>query len=703
MGDKTNKSGKPNAVYAPGELDKVREKLGYMNESEAKRMAQVLGGEVGVERRAESEVKRSVKPSVRRENVEVSLGGKRGRRIDLAGSEQEELDKKNKNKKDEGPFPGDDPAVPLKLGYFERIKMDQYAGQMVFEIKSSFQVLTSIFSFFKEPVDYVSSGFVTKRMNEYYKKIEKLVTASRNLFPKSNLKRDRQLKRASPFVYKVFDAIRSWNIEQIAVNISELQSHPRSVTVFHFADTLRLIFKQLFILDDLSIDNLKTAFKLVYKVLYIESPMEAKDKYQDIIRNIIASFMEIRRSVQFGLYPLLMKLISDRYITYERFFIERRRRYIAFLNMSEAEQLKSENLDSQQIENVNVEALQEEVNEEQDEPALEGETADEADPDSTDPKETAKKEKENAEKAENKALEQGLAVLEVLFPKAGWETLESFPDIYPYFSDIYNIRRGYELISPADSLQQICVLMHIMEDIFYGMRYVKFGVIVGPDGNHKSISEELGDIINNWRSYMEDGLIKEYLPRLTEYCRLLENSEESRASAYAKKIVNEMHWVKRLYFLPYYKFESLGPPPFQKNDVIPIYNQVRKLRKYFTSVAAGIEQGMRAGGAAAKAPCNGIINPWDVYKFEVPNAVSKRLDMMLSSEKRNNATLVYFSLSATAVLDYILNNENSWSYSMGGRPGPLFRSVKNEGITPMFGLDEKIDTDQIFRESLKKG
>ena len=38
---------KENAVYAPGELSRVRDKLGVTDHNEAKRMAQLLGGEVG--------------------------------------------------------------------------------------------------------------------------------------------------------------------------------------------------------------------------------------------------------------------------------------------------------------------------------------------------------------------------------------------------------------------------------------------------------------------------------------------------------------------------------------------------------------------------------------------------------------------------------------------------------------------------------
>ena len=682
-----------NAIYEPGELGRVRDKLGVTDDAEAKRMAQLLGGEVGTEKNAQP---------VRRETVDVVVSGKKRRRIDLAPEEE-----KSKKSKQTGPFPGDDPTSPVKLSYSERIKIDQFAGQVMFEIKNSMQILTSIFYFFKEPVDLVNPRFVTIRMNDYYRKIERLVTTTRNLFPKSNRKRNVQLKRASPFVYKVLDTIRNWDIEALAKHIAELQSHPRSVKVSDFTEVLKKIYKPLFIIDDLNSESIKTAFKLIYKILYLESPMEAKDKYQDIIRNIISYLGDIRRNVQFGLYPLLLKLLSDRMISYERFFIERRRRFMAFLNVTEIDQLNSEDLNQQQIDTIDTEALQKDVSEEELNETEGTEDIEDIDEDfekeiiEEDEQEVnERKVKEDFDKAQKKALEQSCNALESIFPKAGWNKLEDFPDLYPYFAKVYNLRHGYELIARTDPIQQIAILLNVMDDLFIGLRSVNFGIVAGPDGNPMRVGDEIAEILNSWRSFIEDSFSRDYLPRITDYCRMLENSGDARNNPYAKKTLNELHWIKRLYFLPYYKFESLGPPPFSKKDIIPVYSEVRKLRKTLTGVANGINQGIRAGGAATRAQCPGINNPWEIYNFQVPNPVSKRLDLLLPQERRINATLIFFSLSAVTILDYLVNNENSWAYQ--NRSGPLFRSVKEEGVIPMFGVDEKLDADQIFKDTLKK-
>jgi hypothetical protein len=266
--------------------------------------------------------------------------------------------------------------------------------------------------------------------------------------------------------------------------------------------------------------------------------------------------------------------------------------------------------------------------------------------------------------------------------------------------DVLDLKKGIVNIAPTDPLQQIFILMRILEELFFGLRYTSFGTILGADGKAERVDDVLVELINNWHYYIESSFEKEYLSRLSEYIRILEGSPEERSSAYARKIVSDLHWTKRLYFLPYYKFESMSPPPFQKKDITPIYPEVKRLRKYLTAVASGIEQGNRMGGAAKLAPCDGIDNPWELYEFQVPNPLSTRLDAILQGKNKNNASLVFFTLAVTVVLDSLVNSDDSWAYKE--RPGPLFRSINGEGVMPLTGVDTSIDADSLFKASLRR-
>ena len=696
---------KQKAVYAPGELSKTRDrlKIEHLDLDEAKRMSKVLGGEVGYERTEEQEAAK-YKPRVRNEVVEVNIGARKpGRRIDIAsggGGDLETIDwKEYRKKKKKESDPVDDPSVPVKASYWERVKMDKLCGQAEFEIKSSGQVVVSMLSILSEPVDYVNPAFVNRRMNDYYKRIETLVTAVRTLLPRNNLKRNEKLKKASPFAFAILDTLRYWNIDQISTNLSRIQTRPRNVKMSDFPEILREIYKPMYILEQLDSEtHIKGAFKLLYKVLFLENPTEAKGKYQELIRTALLSYSTITRDIRYQLYPMLLKTLSNCWIPYENFFQERKNRVRAFLQVTERNRI------SPQMENAasaeEVASIAEETAEAQaaEEHPETQEVFDESNMD--EPLTEEERQKKQTMESKTKALEKGLSALETLFPKAGWDRITLYPDLYPYFSDVFSLKKGAELIAPTDPVQQVNILTRILEELFFGLRYVVFGVILGPDGNPERMDDAMSRIINNWQRLLEASFDKEYLPRLAEYCHLLENTAESRTSNYAKRLLNELHWAKRLYFLPYYKFESIMPPPFQKNSTDSLYPEVRSLRRYLTAIAAGIEQGNKRGGADTRAPCDGIDNPWDPYVFQVPNPVSKRLDLLLAPKKRNNASLIFFTLAITVVLDQLLNDEESWAYS--DRAGFLFRSENGEGARPLFGTESDVDTELLFKQALKK-
>ncbi|GAB1484292.1 hypothetical protein MASR2M78_31100 [Treponema sp.] len=689
----------PPAVYEPGELDRVRQKLGNLDKAEARRMASLLGGQIGVEKGAEPPVRERHR-STREETVDVSIGG-RGpssrstprRRVEVLETETPRRNKaKAQAEKNSQKSTEDDPSVPVSANYRERVRMDRYAAQPEFEIKNSTQVLVSMISIFGDPPDLLNSAFSTRRINEYYTRLENMVTATRSLLPRNNIARIERFKAADPFAYSILETIRAWDIERISAELARIQSHPRESSVADFSAILKAVYRPIYILENLDSETqVREAYRTLYQMLFEENPAEAKEKHQGLIRASLASYVMVMKSVRYLLYPLLMKLLSDRWFSYEEFFTERRRRIAAFLDVTEANRLRSPLKSAEGLE---------EKAEKKSDPSTALPTQD---TEST-PKALVSVEPETVPARElPRSLTRGLDSLEALFPEAGWTKLAEFPDLLPYFIDVFDFNKGFELVAPEDPLQQIIILMHILEELFYGLRYVAFGTITGSDGEHVRADDAITKIISGWHDFIERTLGKEYLPRLSEYTRVMDGSSESRTSVYSKRIQAELNWIKRLDFLPYIHFESVNAPNFRHADTEPFYIQVRELKRLLTQVASGIEAGTKLGGAAKGASCEGIDNPWDPYIFQVPNPVSIRLDAILGgkhSKKRTNAALVFFSLSAATVIDYLINNEASWAYAE--EPGAPFRSLGGEGIKPVFGIDVRLDADLIFRRVMKE-
>ena len=183
-------------------------------------------------------------------------------------------------------------------------------------------------SIFRDPPEYLNPSFVTGRMNDYYGRLEVLVTATRTMLPRNNVQRSETLKKNSPFAFKVLDIIRQWNIERIAADLAKLQAKPREVVIDDFSDILKALYRPMYVLGPLDPEtHVRDAYHVLFKQLSAENATEAKEKHNAQFRSALAAYVYVTRSVRYLLYPLLLKLLSDRWLSYEEFFTARRRRF----------------------------------------------------------------------------------------------------------------------------------------------------------------------------------------------------------------------------------------------------------------------------------------------------------------------------------------------------------------------------------------
>jgi hypothetical protein len=670
-----------NAVYEPDELYNVKKRLGPIDEKEAKRMQRLLGGEVGEEKNAAANAEslgHSRQSDGKKDNgLSKGTGAKPKHLVEIASPD------------DNYKAPGQARPKfqrPAEPSYRERVKMDICAGNGEFGIKTLWQVFISRLSFFHPPHDKVSQWFVKYTLNECFDQLERLVTSTRLLLPRSNTELGRKLQNSSHTAFAILNAIRQWKIDVIAEEIAKLQSHPRSVFVRDFETMLREIYRPIYIMEKLDSEkDIRGAFQVLYEIVFLENPTTETQKLGRRIAEAVKSWQFVCLRLRHLLYPLLMKTISSYYQEYELFFIENSENYGLFLSLGESDRIST---DSVKTNNVGTSDGDETGYD-----TADGNDANEAElHDIDDTSLTDQDKQRKLDIADEKAFECGIQILETLFPYAPWNKLAEFPDFYPYFADVFEIKKNGELIAPQDPAHLALILSQIIEELLYGFRYIKFV------GAPNAVS--LNGIVDDWHTAISESFEKKYLPLIHEYAHYFEHSAQKRNSTYAVNIASDIHWIRRYYFLPNYEYTPPTPPSFLKKDVVALYAVARRLRRDLTECAVEIESAKRMGGASTNVMVIGIENPWTAYNFQVENPLSKRLNLMLGKNQRHNASLIFFTLAIVTVLDIYLCNKNSVAYRTDTEI--LFRNFGTDKFKPIFWVEKQKDTFSLFKKSIEE-
>jgi hypothetical protein len=662
-------------TYREDELRKTRARLNVKNEEEAKYMMKVLGGEVG---------------DVRSEKPETH--DRDGRNRPYVKQTPLRRVETNEFAEDDGALLGTTKTTwfaAKDLDYGERVKMDAQEAESEFKIKTWMQAFRSRIAFFKPPSDVVNKFFVTSKMDNYVLPLKKLVSKVRLIFPRNNTARTQKLKREFPLAFSILDSIRYWDVEKITSLLNLLQSRPRSVIVSDFKEIIKAFYRPLFMLDMIEPEiHLVQAVNDLNSLGQSEAGAKANKKTQD---EIVALFNEINEDIRYRLYPLLMKFISPVYLPYNAFFSECEENIRAFLGITSEDIIQPVKPVGSHTAHP---AAYDNAGDAGDAGGAGGAGKEDTGEDAPLGLPAADKEEEAVGLPQGKppAVQRGLDVLEQLFPEAGWERLDTFPDIYRYFAKPLSLKRNEDIIDPENPVLQALILMRILEELFYGFRSISFNE-AGFD-----LAEFLA-IIDDWPQLIENGFERIYLPRLAEFAKLFYIPLEAKQKLYAMKVREELTWTARLFLFPLLKSDRFSKTFVHNKDISRAFSKIRTLRQDFTVIAEEIEKAIQEGGASAHAPCAAINNPWDRYVFQVENPLSRRLNALLGKERRTNVSLIYYTLSVVSVLDYFLNNAHSWAYKTN--TAKLFRSSDSDGLIPESPPKQNVDADEVFKRYIE--
>ncbi|TFG58132.1 MAG: hypothetical protein E4H36_15640, partial [Spirochaetales bacterium] len=317
---------KPKEQYEPGELSRTRSALGPLTKEEARRMAAVLGGDVGIERGdAGVEQKyQNLGESARRKTdhftkkVSFTGPGVPGREVPGAsGKSSAAYSGSGRGLAREDTIPQGKTSVP----YRDRVKINFLAARNEHRIKTKGAAFLSLFSLILPVKDKINPAFIEEGDILFFKHIENLVISVRGLLA---LNRKNNVKPiTNSFYLDILMTIAEWDIETLHTELNHLQRSAGNLHVESCADLCRIIYMPMMRLINLDpVLHIGKAVRHAYEydMAGIQKKTEAHNRINNFYSVAAAEIPFVFKELRFRLYPLLLKLLNGGFCTYDYFF-----------------------------------------------------------------------------------------------------------------------------------------------------------------------------------------------------------------------------------------------------------------------------------------------------------------------------------------------------------------------------------------------
>lgn len=639
------------ADWAPGTLDKTRKAIGQIDETEAEKMRTVLGGEVMYERADGSASSRTTKGT-----------GRLMRQTAAQESPQKETAEVQAPKPGKGRKHQEEliPVSSKVSGQIDKLMMSDEYG-----IKPNYGLFNFIKYFQTNGHEQVISEFCTLTIKMHLDSLQSFITVIKTLIQIAPSSYKAKIAGGTESKFKFLRMVAGWTLQGLKLSYMDLMNLNQPYFVTDLIPYTRGIYRLLIQVYYYGETKIPKLIKEIYadEAAYPDAP---KDKLSGMAKEAITQWLYIQNEIIKKMYPLLMRMCSNTFEEYPDFFKIKVADILKFVGLHKYDLLLKEK--------------QPEQNEE----------------------EKTKKEKKAAvmEKGVKDSLvTTGLTLLEQLFPQAGFNNLEEHPDLYPYFQPLYRFADGFNVLSPENPLQVTVVLLRIIEDFFQGCRNVEFMDVKTGDSEKKE-GDSILKILDDWSAYRETVFERLYCSSLNDLVNQSYSQKDYEDSQYGKKLITSILWQTNYHFLPHFKFEQLVlERPTDESKIPPLFRRTDFARSYLTSVVTQCDSLKKTHGTVLS-----VQNPWEHYKFDIPNEISKRLDVLLGAQNKsestnaNNANLLKYTLCILSVLDWWINNAESPAYSTS--PRHIYRVSPEDG-KPLFSVQERNDQNKLFAEQIR--
>ncbi len=611
---------RPPERYEPGELESTRRHLGDLSPAEARTMAEKLGGEVGVERTPDAVEEEYDK--LRQKATEFTEKEPRRQSRFVPASPAYRVVRSTRPER-----------ILPKMRWRERVKTDFYSARHDLRLKTKFQAWQTVFSLLRLTPDFVNPHFLIDSDHLLFRDLESLVLSVRSL-SSPQYKNAHQNLRRIPLYNDIIHILRSWDIEAISQELTKLQRMPRGRSFGELETLAKLLMTPLLKLSRLNMHlHLLPALTKMYEFarLYVVVKLERERllTWFSVAREALPlTFQNLRHR----LHPVLLKMLCSHFLDEDAFYVDMQPDLLALAGLTEADLL--------------VEA-----------PAR-SDTLPPAD--STDEEESDSSEEE----APQGLGAHGFELLDQIFPRAGWLTLEKKPDLVAYFQPLVEFPKGAELLPQDDPLHTILPLSEVLQQLFFGFQSFRWGAAREKQREGLTWQERVDKSIARWHFFINEFFSKSYLPQLQDYCREIERSLPRGSDIRRRE--HQMLWVKRQYMLPHLNVPILEEARAQNLGYPSLAVQVKEMIELLSPVAVEIE----------RRPPQPLycLNPDDRVQFPVETPIAARFMAVMRRvvrpesggiriiDQATNRGLLYVTLSLLSTLDYLLSAPDNLLY-----------------------------------------
>lgn len=652
--------------FAPGTFEKTRKNIGPIDAEEAMMMAQKIGGEVLPEREVPMD-KSALPRRNKSDRVIVRASGQtssdisaKSASLSSTGSTKSMVSSEILKRTD-----ADLPAVSAKdLKTINKMMMSEE-----YEIKPNYGFLNFIFSLSAKNKEKVSREFGEYKVKKQVEHVQAFITTIKTFIQLSPDTYKARIATEEDLKFRFLRTVGKWNMKAIRPLAIDIEHAAAELTVPMLIPYVKAMYHELITVYYIGEQQIPAMIKEIYGDL-CEYPNMDKGHLQDLAKNGITEWLYVYNQVLKGLYPLLMRMCSTTYYEFPTYFTKQIGQILQFVNVSKYDLLLPEKKKKSE----------EEIQKEEEEARKKAE------------------EHRHIPGKKDELVTTGLRLLEQLFPDAGFSHLEDHPDMFPYFQPLYRFSEGFNMLNPGNGVQVTIVLLKILDDLFHGCRNINFNIKA--DEKLGALQDSITGAMADWSFYIEDLFYKKLGDYLKEFMNSLYSQADYPSTNYGKETINNVLWREKFYYLPNLQFNAPTlTKPRNDSKYEPLYNRTDYIRTVFTVLGRRIDE-----NAASKKPVLGVMNPWDRYEFDIPNVISKRLDVLLGAKRDDkttaatNANLIKYTLCIIAVLDWWINNPDTPAYTTDANK---FYRMSPDG-SPDFSAEVRSDQNQLFAEGVKK-